>query len=104
MIPVNEYIFETCKGNSFSSTHLQVAFEEIHRISMILWTICTYHVAHGHQGMFLMNIERVNMGRASKLVVNFTKSGNHDSSFTKASMVALEKGWVTWIPFHLTPC
>ena len=31
------------------------------------------------------------------LMVNFTKSGNHHSSFTKAAMMALKKSGVTWI-------
>jgi hypothetical protein len=35
-------------------------------------------------------------------MVNFTESGIHDSSFTKAAVMALKKSGVTWIPLHLT--
>jgi hypothetical protein len=36
------------------------------------------------------------------VMVNFTKSGNHDNSFTKAAIMVLKKSGVTWIPLHLT--
>jgi hypothetical protein len=38
----------------------------------------------------------------SVLLVNFTKSGNPDSSFTKAAMVALQKKIVKQVPLHQT--
>jgi hypothetical protein len=39
------------------------------------------------------------------VMVNFTKSGYHDSSFTKAAMMVRKKSGVTWTPvFRLSLC
>jgi len=52
----------------------------------------------------LMNVWKELLKEYDTVLVNFMKSGNHDSSFTKAAMVALQKKIVKQVPLHQTQC
>jgi hypothetical protein len=49
----------------------------------------------------LMSVRKELLKEYDTILVNFTKSGNHKSLFTKAAMVALQKKLVTQVPLHL---
>jgi hypothetical protein len=45
----------------------------------------------------LLSVQKDLLKEYDTVMVNFTKSGNHDSSFTRAAMVALKKHKVTLV-------